>query len=261
MNDLTTARFRNPTKNAIAFTLKQQIYKWVNKKVAKKATQIITYTNFVKQDIVQYTKVSPDKITTTYLSADKISDSPEIFEAAQGKRFLLYVGRPQPHKNLQRLIDAYALAKQENPELHLVLAGKFDQAYQLLKEYAEKQEITDIVFTDWITDGQLRWLYEHATAYVFPSLSEGFGLPGLEAMHYDLPVISSNATCLPEVYGDAAAYFDPLNTQEMANTITKVLAGEQLRNNLVKNGQEQLKKYSWQHTAEQTLAVYEKALK
>jgi glycosyltransferase involved in cell wall biosynthesis len=111
-----------------------------------------------------------------------------------------------------------------------------------------------------VSEGELRWLYEHCAAYVFPSLSEGFGLPGLEAMVHGAPVVSSNATCLPEVYGDAAHYFDPLNVDDIARKITEVLDNQALRNNLIARGHAQAATYSWRRMAEQTLAVYEACL-
>ena len=110
-------------------------------------------------------------------------------------------------------------------------------------------------------DDELNWLYAHTSAYLFPSLMEGFGLPGLEAMTHGAPVVSSDATCLPEVYGDAAAYFDPNDTETMAKSIAEVLDDAALRKKLVKNGYERLKDFSWRKTAEQTLEVYRDALK
>ena len=261
IHDLTTMRFRNPAKNSVVFTIKQQVYKWVIKKAARKSARIIVPTAFVKQDVQHYTGIAADKITVTPESADKIIEVPEAYEPAAGKQFLLFVGRPMPHKNLERLMQALQLLKKANPHLFLVLAGKNDAAYELLKQFAAEKGIADVIFTDWVTEGQLRWLYEHALAYVFPSLSEGFGLPGLEAMHYDLPVISSNATCLPEVYGEAALYFDPLDVEAMARTIATVISDEKLRARLAAAGRAQIAKYSWRRMAEQTLAVYEAALK
>ncbi len=118
----------------------------------------------------------------------------------------------------------------------------------------------NIVFTGFVEDAELKWLYQNAAAYVFPSLSEGFGLPGLEAMVHGCPVVSSDATCLPEVYGDAAVYFDPNNVQEMADRITLVLEDEALRSKLIALGSAQAAQYSWRRMAEQTLEVYNKAL-
>jgi glycosyltransferase involved in cell wall biosynthesis len=104
-------------------------------------------------------------------------------------------------------------------------------------------------------------MYEHCAAYVFPSLSEGFGLPGLEAMVHGAPVVSSNATCLPEIYGPAAEYFDPRSVEDMAAKIKRVLLNEKRRKELIVAGKKQANKYSWRKTAEQTLVVYNQVLK
>lgn len=258
--DLTTARFRNPAKNPVVFWVKQQVYKFVTKTAAKKSKQLITISAFVKEDVVDYTHVSPNKITVTHLAADKIIDVPQPFDKAVDKKFILYVGRPQPHKNLERLVDAFKILQRANPSLYLVLAGKTDLAYEQLQEYVNQQKIPNVIFTGFVSDAQLRWLYEHATVYVFPSLSEGFGLPGLEAMQYNLPVASSNATCLPEVYKDAALYFNPFSTTDMANKIQKVLDDPKLAKKLAQNGKKLVATYSWKRMAEQTLAVFDTAL-
>jgi len=146
------------------------------------------------------------------------------------------------------------------PDLQLVLAGKMDRNYSEIKRRASSSGINDIHFTDYISEGELRWLYEHCQAYIFPSLSEGFGLPGLEAMAHGAAVVSSNATCLPEIYGDAAKYFDPLDKQSIVEAIADVLSNEKLRDELIRLGSEQVKKYSWERMAEETLAIYKKAL-
>jgi glycosyltransferase involved in cell wall biosynthesis len=142
-----------------------------------------------------------------------------------------------------------------------VLAGKKDANYQRIEALVQKNGTTGVIFTDFVSEGQLRWLYESCAAYVFPSLSEGFGLPGLEAMQHGAPVVSSDATCLPEIYGAAAHYFDPLDPQAMADAINEVLTDKVLRQKLVAAGGDQVKKYSWQRMAEQTLELYQQALR
>jgi glycosyltransferase involved in cell wall biosynthesis len=117
-----------------------------------------------------------------------------------------------------------------------------------------------VMFTGYVTDGQLKWLYRACKAYIFPSLSEGFGLPGLEAMKHGAPVASSTATCLPEVYGNGAWYFNPYDVNDMVRTINEVLVNPDLRKKLIRAGHEQAAKYSWQKVAEETLGVYKKAL-
>lgn len=260
MNDLTTIRFKNPNKNALVFALKQQVYKWVNKRVAKKSAALITYTNYVKNDVATYTGVNPDKITVTSLAADSIPETAQPVAGLEGAQFVMYIGRPLPHKNLPALIEAFKLLKPSHPKLKLVLAGKKDPLYERIEQVVVSQGTQDVVFTDFVSEGQLRWLYENCAAYVIPSLSEGFGLPGLEAMAHGAPVVSSNATCLPEVYGEAAHYFDPVNLEDIAQRISEVIDNPGLRQSLIDNGRSQVARYSWQRTAQETLAVYNHVL-
>jgi glycosyltransferase involved in cell wall biosynthesis len=261
MHDLTTARFRNPDKNPIVYILKQQVYKWVNKKAARKSAAIITPTQYVKDDVIAFTHINPAKITVTLEAADFISDKPIPVSGLEGKQFIMYVGRPTPHKNLGRLIDAFALMQKARPDLHLVLVGKTDANYERHAAYVRENNIQHVVFTGFTSDAQLRWLYEQCRAYVFPSLSEGFGLPPLEAMLHGAPVVASNATCIPEVCGDGACYFDPLDIEEIATKVGEVVDDPIIREDLVERGKRQVAKYSWERMAKQTLVVYENALK
>lgn len=260
MHDLTTLRFRNPAKNAAVFWVKQRVYAWVNKRVAKKSKFVITPTEFVKQDVTNYCKVPKAKVVVTLESADPLGKNSEAYAPMKNKKFIMYLGRPTPHKNLARLIDAFAKLQQNHPDLHLVLAGKKDANYELHEQRVKADGINNVVFTDFISDEQLAWLYENTQAYCFPSLSEGFGLPGLEAMIHGAPVASSSATCLPEVYGDAAHYFDPLDVDDMVRAISEILTDNKLRESLVTKGKKRVKQFSWKRMAEQTLEVYTKSV-
>lgn len=260
MNDLTTVRFRNPAKNWLVFTIKQWVYKWVNVIVARKSKAVLTFTQFVKDDVAKFARINSRKITVTNLAADKIEEPAKPVEELQDKPFIMYVGQPGPHKNLPRLIEAFELLRQDNPALWLVLAGKKHVLYKRIERDVREKGLQHVLFTGFVEESELRWLYENTSAYIFPSLSEGFGLPGLEAMVHGAPVIYSNATCLPEVYGEAAVYFDPLDVKDMAGRITEVLNNEKLRGRLVASGKKQASKYSWQKLAEQTLTVYKQVL-
>lgn len=260
MNDLTTLRFKNPLTHPIAYKVKRSLYALVNKRVAKRANHIITYTQFVKDDIAQFTGVDKKKITPIHLAADKITDAATPVKNLIDKQFLLYVGRPFPHKNLRRLIDAFHKLQKDHPNLQLVLAGKKDGVYEQHLQYVKEKKIKNVSITGFVSDGELKWLYENCAAYCFPSLSEGFGLPGLEAMKHGAPVVSSNATCLPEVNGDAAHYFDPYNVEDITAKIHDVLTDEKLRKTLIKKGYNQVEKFSWEKTAKETLAVYDRVL-
>jgi glycosyltransferase involved in cell wall biosynthesis len=126
--------------------------------------------------------------------------------------------------------------------------------------YFAANNYKNIIFTGFVEDEQLSWLFRNCRAYIFPSLMEGFGLPGLEAMNYGAPVASSSATCLPEVYGNAAHYFDPTDCDDIVRAINDILTNPAYRDKLIANGYKQVKKYSWRRMAEQTHTVYMDAL-
>jgi len=262
VHDLTTARFNNPVKNWAIYKTKQLVYKAVVFLVARKAKKIIAISKYVKNDLASFAKINTSKISVIYEAADKITEPPEKMPRLNSLNFLMYVGRPAPHKNLKRLVEALEILIQTRPDLKLVLAGKNDANYQKIQKFVEKKSLTSqVIFTGFVSEGQLRWLYENCRAYVFPSLSEGFGLPALEAMAHGAPVVSSSATCLPEIYGSAALYFDPLEVSDIAAKIGQVLDSPNLRNQLVASGQAQVAKYSWDKTAGQTLEIYKNILR
>ena len=177
------------------------------------------------------------------------------------KEYIMYVGQQSDYKNIKRLGDAHQKLLETHPDLGLILVGKKNASARKNEAYFVRKGYKNILFTDFIEDAQRDWLYTECSAYVFPSLMEGFGLPALEAMGYGAPVVSSSATCLPEVYQDAAYYFDPTDTDDMARAINDVLVNKQLQESLIIKGSEQIKKYSWKRMAEQTHAIYINALK
>lgn len=260
IQDLTTIRFKNPTKNWLIFVIKQQVYKWLNKRVMHKSRLLISPTTFVRDDAADFSGVPRSKFTVTLESADPLPRPARPLPYLKNKDFIMYVGRPTPHKNLWRLIESFQILRANHPSLALVLVGKKDAMYDLIEARVKKENVDGVIFTGFVSDNNLRWMYENCRAYVFPSLSEGFGLPAVEAMLHGAPVASSNATCIPEVLGDAAHYFDPLDINDMAKTIAEVLDDKKLRDRLVAKGKKQAAKYSWRRMAEQTLGVFERAL-
>lgn len=261
MHDLTTCRFKNPAKNGAVFWFKQQVYRFVNKHVARKSKAIIVPTNFVKNDVAKFTGIKPDKITVTYEAADLIPGTAQPIAALRNKNFIFYLGRPTPHKNLGRLIDAFEILHRTEPDLLLVLGGKKDALYEAHEKRVKELKLSShVVFTGFVSEPQLKWLYQNCQVYVFASLSEGFGLPGLEAMMHRAPVAASEATCLPEVYGDAAQYFNPLDAYDMARTIGELVTNKRLRTETIIKGRKKAEEYSWQRMAQQTLTVYESVL-
>lgn len=261
-HDLTMLRYARKGRLPVwVHKVRMALYRFMFWWSHKKSRVIIVPSNFVKDDLVTYQPFTAKKITVTYESSE-----PPIKAAAKQpknirKPFILHVGSPLPHKNIERLVEAFGTLKEKHPKLQLVLTGKkefyFDQLTASLQSHPYKE---DVVIPGFVSDQELKWLYQNAAAYVLPSLSEGFGLPGLEAMAHGCPVVSSNATCLPEIYGDAAHYFDPTNINDMAQKIDEVLNNKKLRVDLVAKGKKQLTKYSWLRMAEQTLAVYQQVL-
>jgi glycosyltransferase involved in cell wall biosynthesis len=260
--DLTMLRFTRPGKAPLpVFWVKMAGYRFLFWLGHRKSQRIITITNYVKEDLIKLQPFTKNKIRTTYLASEPPMEAPGQQPERVQEPFILYVGTAFPHKNLEKLVEAFELLHATNPDLRLVLAGKKEFYYeQLEKKSSPSPAFSNIIFTGFVKDEELKWLYETAEAYVFPSLSEGFGLPGLEAMTYNCPVISSNATCLPEVYDDAALYFDPNNATEMAEKIQYVLDNPYVADELRIAGQKQLKKYSWQKCAQETLEVYNEVL-
>lgn len=254
-HDLTLLKTYNSDKNWLIFHIKQSIGKYVFKKVINTSEHIITPSEYTKNDILDNYKISPKKISVTYESADVFIDKLEPYDH-KFNNFILYVGQQSDYKNIKRLGDAHQKLLEKHPDLGLILVGKKNKSTKINESYFQKNNYKNILFTDFISDEQRDWLYTKAKAYIFPSLMEGFGLPGLEAMGYGTPVISSNATCLPEIYGDAALYFDPLNIDNMVDKIERVISNETLRDNLIEKGYEQINKYSWKKMAEQTHAIY-----
>lgn len=261
--DLTMLRFTRPGKTPLpVFWLKMAGYRFLFRNSIRKSNAIITISKFVKKDLEAHYPVAKHKTTVTYCAAEpEISDSAKQPQGVD-RPFILHVGSPFPHKNVERLVDAFDLLKKDHPKLQLVLAGKKEQYFNKLEAYAQKSPAKDsIIFPGFVSDAELKWLYQSAEAYVLPSLSEGFGLPGLEAMAHGCPVISSNATCLPEIYGDGVLYFNPHDTEDMAEKIHDVLSDKSLRQTLIKNGYKRITKYSWNKMAEQTLEIYYETLK
>lgn len=258
-HDLTLIRTYNSDKNWLVFHLKQLIGRFVFKRVAKTNHHIITPSQYTKDDLIRFSGIDPGKITVTYESADVFPDKIEPYKHPF-KQYLLYVGQQSDYKNIRRLGDAHQKLLEKHPDLGLILVGKKNKAIESNEGYFKSKSYKNILFTDFIPDTQRDWLYVNTAAYVFPSLMEGFGLPGLEAMGYGAPVVSSSATCLPEIYGSAAHYFNPKDVNDMAQAIDTVLTDNKLRQSLVKRGYEQLGKYSWERMAKETLAVYKQAL-
>jgi len=251
------------THTSFVYGLKHAAFKFVIKMAAKRARRILVPSQYVKYDIASCLRVAEEKIDVTYLGVieQKVSRSIDLKKYGITKKYILYVGNAYPHKNLERLIEAWSQIKDQHEEYQLVLAGKRKTFYDRLAKKYDLDEREDIILTDYIADEYMHALYKQASLFVFPSLSEGFGLPPLEAMQAHTPVVSSNAACMPEILGEGAAYFDPEDVSSMSMSISQVLSDKNIQFQLKQNARSELYKFSWKRCAERTLDVYKKALK
>jgi glycosyltransferase involved in cell wall biosynthesis len=262
--------FRYPTRRAttlspFVYALKYLAYRLVISRAIRQARRIIAVSEYTKRDILENFRVPADRIAVTYEAADEMTEAgaAPLDLAAHGvtKPYFLYVGNAYPHKNLESLLIAFCQLRDEKIEAQLVLVGKGDYFHDRVRAEADRLELgKDVVFWGFATDRELGGLYRQARAYVFPSLLEGFGLPPLEAMRYGIPVAAAGNSCLPEVLGDAAIYFEPTDTADMARAMRRAYDDEALRRELGLKGPARVASFSWRRCAEETLVVYAQAI-
>jgi glycosyltransferase involved in cell wall biosynthesis len=219
---------------------------------------VMTVSEFSKSEIIKYTSQEPDKIKIVHfgINEEKIKENllSEIVEGTKKElnlpdQFLLFVGNVKPHKNLISLLKAFEILLQKRGDYKLVIAGKkegfitedrevfnFIESNPLLKE--------NILFTGYLENKKLFGIYKLASAFVFPSLYEGFGIPPLEAMACECPVIASNAASIPEVCGDSVLYINPYDPADIAEKIEIILGNKVLRDELISKGKTRLNKFS-----------------
>ena len=259
------------TRAPLVYWAKHFVYERVVKLAVRRAKQVIVPTNTIKEKVVEQLGTSEGKINVTYEAAEEKFFSWGEKEMSQAevdktlnkyyikKPFIIYVGNSYPYKNLDRLLEALKMLPEN---LSLVNPSPRSIFRERLGEKARAEGLSSrVVLPGYVPDEDLAVLYRAAEAYVFPTLSEGFGIPPLEAMASKLPVVCSDIPVLKEVCGDNALYFDPLNVQDIAQKITQVLDDKKLRETLVSEGLERSKQFSWRKMAAQTLQIYEEAVK
>jgi glycosyltransferase involved in cell wall biosynthesis len=241
-----------------------QLRSWTEYSV-KNAKKVLTISNSSRDDIIKAYKKPEEKVVTIYPGIKRIlSLEPRVFGMNQlqakyhiSDRFILFVGTLQPRKNIVRLIEAFSKIK-DDKDLKLVIIGKKGWKYEETLAAPKQFGVEDkVVFLEDINDDELDVFYRHAVCYVLPSLYEGFGLPVVEAMQRNCPVITSNVSSLPEAGGDAALYVDPENVDDIAEKITRLLIDKKLREELIEKGKKQVHKFSWEKSAKETLDVLE----
>jgi len=261
----TTAR------NLLIFKAKRLAYRQVIAHAIKKSAKIIVPSKNIKEEVISTFRIDPSKVVVTYEAAEEEYFDNQKLETRNPKLlneyhiktpFMIYVGNAYPHKNLEKLLEAFKILtinhKPETRNLKLTLVCSRDVFWQRLAKQVQDQKLNGrVIMTSYIPARELSVLFRQAKAYVFPSLSEGFGIPGLNAMAAKIPVVCSDILTLKEIYGDAALYFDPNDPEDIASKINQVVSDSKIRSRLIDSGLQQVRKYSWQRMAKETLRVYE----
>jgi glycosyltransferase involved in cell wall biosynthesis len=233
---------------------------------ARRSTRVLTVSESSKRDILRYVDIPPGKIDVIYNAYDeRFRDEPNEEAVARVRerfqlqdQFVLYAGNVKPHKNLERLIEAFHLVRSRGLDhLKLVLIGDEISKYTALRRAVHRHQLHKYVrFLGFLPLDTLAVLYRLAGVFVFPSLYEGFGLPPLEAMASGTPVVTSNVSSLPEVAGDAAVLVDPYNASAIADGIYRVLTDDSLRQDLKRRGLERATQFSWESSVRRVREIY-----
>jgi len=232
--------------------LKKFYAKYMINTAVKKSDKVLTDSLFSKNEIIKNVNVGDKKIKVLYCGINSIdlNDQPSpaytdavIVKYNLPKKYFLYVGSSKPHKNLISALQAFNIFVKEHPEFKLVVLGIKKDGYITNIAFDNLKE--GVIVPGYIPDDELPAIYSQAFGMIFPSLYEGFGLPPLEAMSYGCPVIASNASSIPEVCGDAALYFNPLDINGIIEAMKKIIEDKTIVSQLKENGYENLKRFSW----------------
>ena len=265
VHDLSFLRFPG------AFRLPNRLYLSLFTRISThRAARVIAVSESTRRDVIGLCGVPgervtaiPNGVTEAFSPADPAAVAE--FRARRGlpERFILFLGTLEPRKNLVRLLDAYAAWRRASREpVSLVLAGGKGWFYETIFARVTELGIEDsVIFPGFVPGDELPWWYRAAECFVYPSLFEGFGLPVLEAMACGTPTITSRASSLPEVAGDAALMVDPENADELTEALARVLSEPGLASELRAAGPRQAARFSWMRTATETAAVYRDVLK
>src|SRR3954471_10791062 len=242
--------------------------KWSISQASKCATRVMTVSESSKRDILRFVDTEPDKIDVIYNSYDeRFAIDPREEEVVRvGERyqlqseFVLYAGNVKPHKNLERLIEAFYLVRKRGLDhLKLVMIGDEISKYTALRRAVHQYQLHKYVrFLGYLPEETLAVLSRLAAVFVFPSLYEGFGLPPLEAMASGTPVVTSNVSSLPEVAGDAAVLVDPHDTRSIEQGMRRALTDPALAAEMRQRGLLRAREFSWERSVRRTLEVYQK---
>lgn len=225
----------------------------------KRADVVLTVSEFVKQDILAHCPIPESKINVIYngcrtgfVPLPELDKQQVRAQFSEGKPYFFYTGAIHPRKNIHRLIEAYDLfRKNTHADVKLILAGRFAWKTGVVQEALERSPYRkDIHLLGYVPEADLTRLMASALALTYISLSEGFGLPMVEAMHAGTPVLAARATCLPEIAGDAALFVDPLQVEEIAFALERLHAEPDLAQKLREKGAERAKMFNWDAAAD-----------
>jgi glycosyltransferase involved in cell wall biosynthesis len=232
----------------------------------KRAAKIITVSEYVKKQILQEFPIHSTDIQVVANGVDRRFRPCAQSQAFREKyrlpeRYILFVGATSTNKNLQRAVDAITVVCKSHKTDHcFVIAGMPGEADASLKAYVRNNHLENTVrFLGYVDDNDLPQLYSNAALFLFPSITEGFGIPPLEAMRCAIPVVAAHASCLPEVLGDAAIWVDPLSVDSIAEGISTGLFDQNVRNRAIEKGLSRAEQFSWEKMALETMKVYREA--
>lgn len=222
------------------------LYKYLTPIAAKTAKKIITVSEFSKKEIIHRLKIKEQKISVIYNAVDHFKKNNVNSKNLDSKQYILTVASIDPRKNFKTIIDAFLLLeKNMNIELYIV-GGQSKNIFSRID--IEKNPKIHILGR--VTDKELEKYYRNANMFIYMSFYEGFGIPPLEAMGFNCPVIVSDIPVFHEVYADAAVYINPYDSFEISNSIKKLYYNKELRTELIEKGEKQVKKFSWKHSTE-----------
>jgi len=256
------------TKSSLIYWPKYLAYRLLFRQTIKRAKKIIVPSQWVKNQLIKKYQFVKNKVIVIYEGVDpKIKRVNQKFTQKTldhykiNSPYILYVGSLYPHKNIPALLKAIKILSDKSYPINLVIISARNVFQERVKKQIKKLGIKNKVkILNFLTDKELAAFYQKATAFVFPSLMEGFGLPGLEAMQCGCPVLAANSSCLPEIYGQAALYFDPQKPEKIAKMVLEVANSFSIRQNLINKGYERVKLFSWEKNVSETLRVYRKII-
>lgn len=239
------------------------------KNTIKNADKLICISEFTKKELLKYyPNVDESKIEVVYngFEYNEIDLTQETVDTTLNKfnitkDYLLFVGTLSPHKNIERIVEAFNKVRNEGYDYQLVICGKKGWLYEdIFKKVKELKLEKEVIFTDYVTDEELEVLYKNTKLFVFPSLYEGFGFPPIEAMARKVPVLTSREGALPEVVDNAAIFCNAYNSSNIANKIIDIIIDKNLKIQMIENGKIRVSKFSWVNLSKKIQNIYKNLL-